>query len=350
MLSYGFNKSHAASYAYISFQMAYLKRHYTIEFFTALLTVFAENSTKASNYIQDAKQFNIKVLPPDVNRSVEDFTIASDNEILYGFNSVKGLNSKGIVELMEKRPFESLGDLIQKTEKNCVNKSTVKILTLSGALDLISNSNLNRMQMLQTIYEYRKDKDDISEEIHNYTKRTLLEDEKRLLGVYISGHPLEGIGNPIDWEEAMSEEANVIGFALVKEIRRILTKKGDQMSFVVLEFMEKEIYATVFPRQYETPYAFRKGDPTVPVGDLMKEDMILKISGRFEEDIRGSNQFVQEDGSIRPMNFFLQQIAIPVRINKEKSKEIKEMQTQVGIEKEEEEVVEAPSFSFEQLF
>lgn len=326
------NKSHAAAYAFIAYQTAYLKCLYPIEFYTSLLTVFGSNSTKASNYIQDAKANGYAVLPPDINKSVHEYSIASEHEILYGFDSVKGLSKKAIAEIIAKRPFTDIADLIGRTVKGQLDKRAIRVLALSGALDSISEGMGNRMEVLQKLLLFRGDTDDISEDIQNFNKRTLLDYEKELLGVYVSGHPLEDISKPIDWEDAMNSGERVVGHALLKEVRRIITKKGDPMGFFVLEFMEQDVNSVCFPQIFNQPYAFKKGDPTVPLGQLLKVNMVLKIAGRYEEDQRGEPSFI------------LDRVNIPVRVNSDKVEEIKSLQQDIGTEQEIKVAVQAPKF------
>lgn len=337
MLSYGFNKSHAAAYAFIAYQTAFLKKLYPIEFYTALLSVFGSNSVKASNYIQDAKANGYQVLPPDINLSVHEYSIASEKDILYGFDSVKGLSKRAIEEIMTKRPFTDIGDLINRTVKGQLDKKSLRVLALSGALDSISNGMGNRMEILQKLFLFRGDSDDLSENIANFSKRTLLDYEKELLGVYVSGHPLEDVSKPIDWEEAVRTGERVVGHALLKEIRRIVTKKGDPMAFFVLEFLEQDVNGVCFPSTYNAPYEFKKGDPLVPLGQLLKENMILKVMGRYEEDNRGE------------LSFILDKVNIPVRVNADKVDEIKYLQKEIGVEQEEIPEPVVPVFNMEGL-
>ena len=337
MLSYGFNKSHACCYAFIAYQCAYLKYHYPVEFYTALLTVFGDSATKASNYIQDAKQHNIQVLPPDINLSDRQYIITENNDILYGFDSVKGLGSKGIDEILEKRPFLHPRDLVERTVKNKLDKRNVKALCMSGALDFISQNMGSRMQILERLYFFRGDGDDISQAVKDFTKRDMLEFEKELLGVYVSGHPLDDIAKPIDWDEAMKNDGRANGLCLLKDIRRIITKKGDPMAFLTLEFIEQDISGVCFPKLFASPYQFRKGDPEVALGQLLQKNMILKVTGRISTNERDEKSYI------------LDRIDIPVKVNQDKLAEIQALQEELGVMKEVVPTYAAPSFSMGDL-
>ena len=129
------NKSHAAAYAFVAYQCAYLKHHYPIEFFTALLSVFSDDKVKVSGYIQDAKAHGIDVLRPDINLSDIDFNIASDKEIRYGLGSIHGLKDLAVPSILGIRPVSSLPELFSQIEKKEVDKTSVNALALSGAFD-----------------------------------------------------------------------------------------------------------------------------------------------------------------------------------------------------------------------
>ena len=310
MLSYGFNKSHACCYAYIAYQTAYLKCHYPAEFYAALLTVFESQDTKVSNYVQDARSQGIAILKPSVNQSTDAFKIETEESIRYGLGSIKGLGEKAIQEILELRPFTDLSDFILRTTKSNVNKRSLNSLVFSGALDELAGSITNRMEILQVLYGIRGDKDDLTEALKLFDKRQMLEREKELLKVYISGHPLDDVGKPIPWEDIEDGE-RVTGHCILSEIRRIQTKKGDPMAFLKLEFLEQEVEAVCFPRLYQAEYSYGKNYQPVILGPSLKENMILKITGHYEDSSDGRRSFI------------LQDIQVPIRINKEKVEEIR---------------------------
>lgn len=303
------------------------------------MTVFGDNDTKTSNYIQDARAHGIKVLPPDINRSVHQYTITENNDILYGFDSIKGISQNGIDEIIEHRPFNHIAQIIERCQKRNLNKKNIKVLALSGALDSIASNIGNRMQILELLYKLRGDAEDLSESLEKFNKRKMLELEKEYLGVYVSGHPLEGISRPVDWDEAIDNRETVTAHCMLHDIRRITTKKGDPMAFLTLQFLEKDLPdIPLFPNLYQNMVAFRKGDKEVPLGDLMKENMILKVVGRFEEDNRNE------------LKFMLKQVTVPVKVNIDKSEEIKALQDEIGVEAEVPEEIHAPVFEFDNMF
>ena len=309
-VGYGFNKSHSVAYSLIAYFTAYLKYHYREEFFTALLTVFESQDTKVSNYVQDARAQGISILKPSVNRSDSEFKIEAEGVIRYGLGSIKGLGEKAINEIASLRPFTDLADFIGRTTKSNVNKRSLQALVFSGALDELAGTVTNRMEILQILYGIRGDKDDLSTEVDEFNKRKMLEKEKELLKVYISGHPLEDIARPIPWEEIEDGE-RVVGHCMLSSIRRIVTKKGDPMAFIQLEFMEQEVEAVCFPRLYQSNYTYGKDVQPVVLGPSLKENMILKVTGHYEESSDGRRSFLLDD------------IVVPIRINKDKVDEIR---------------------------
>ncbi len=303
-VGYGFNLSHAAAYSFISYQTAYLKHYYPVEFFTALLSIFGDKEEKASNYIQDARSHEITVLGPDLNSSVKDFCITPEKEILYGLGSIKGLPVAAIEEILENRPFFSLEDLLARTTKKKVNKKAIDALALSGALRHLDPKEPNRMRTRAKLYKLRGDKDDLDNDIRTFNKKAMLDAEKEILKVYISGHPLEGVAKPIPWSEIETGEL-ISGHCLVSAKKDILTKNGQPMAFLTLDFLECQHESVLFPNLFASEYRLRKTDPEpVILGKIIQTGMILKIRGRFRYDFkRDSTSFLLED------------IQIPLRIN-----------------------------------
>lgn len=290
-LGYGFNRSHAAAYAYIAYQTAYFKAHYPIEFMTALLTIFGSDLERATKYIADAKRMGIRILPPDVNSSELGFTI-EDKNIRYGLGGVKGLGEAAIRNIMEARPFSSLEDLISRVPKKQLNKRAIKVLALCGALDGLSESE-NRMETLQTLYHIRGDKDDILDEIKLFTNKAKLETEKELLGVFVSGHPLENHAKPVEWDLiADFEPFETAGF--VNSFREITTKRGEKMATIEIEALEGPQKLVVFPSIWEGVR-----------GDVQK-DLIVK----FQAHMKYNPQYDSKDVIVKKMT-------VPKRINKD---------------------------------
>lgn len=215
---YAFNKSHAAAYAVVSYQTAYLKYYYPIEFMAALMTSVIENPTKVSEYIYAARQMGIKILPPDINRGVSGFSVDEGN-IRYGLAAIKSIGKPVIEAIVSEREenglYRGLKDFIERISlKEMLNKRSIENFIKAGALDNLGGTRKQFMmiyiQIVDNVNQEKKfsmsgqmslfdfvDEDQKKEfeiqlpDVGEYEKETLLAFEKEVLGVYISGHPLD---------------------------------------------------------------------------------------------------------------------------------------------------------------
>ena len=289
---YAFNRSHAAAYAFITYQTAYLKYYYPKEYMAALLTSVMSNTGKVSEYILSGKEMGIAILPPDVNEGEGNFTAASGG-IRYGMSAIKGLGENvtdAIVRDREERgPYKSLTDLIERIAGS-INKKGLEALIKSGALDSLSGSRREKMavyeQVLDSISHEKHSKmagqlslfdiapkDDLSAlevkmpELGEFDVETKLAFEKEMLGVYLSGHPLESyqdmlksVCNASSLDFAYDEEEGMVnvapgkdyilgGIASVVNIK--LTRNNQRMAFITLEDLVGSVEVIVFPRDFE---------------------------------------------------------------------------------------------------
>lgn len=289
---YAFNRSHAAAYAFITYQTAYLKYYYPKEYMAALLTSVMSNTGKVSEYILSGKEMGIAILPPDVNEGEGNFTTASGG-IRYGMSAIKGLGENvtdAIVKDREERgPYKSLTDLIERLAGS-INKKGLEALIKSGALDGLSGSRREKMavyeQVLDSISHEKHSKmagqlslfdiapkDDLSAlevkmpELGEFDVETKLAFEKEMLGVYLSGHPLESyqdmlksVCNASSLDFAYDEEEGMVnvapgkdyilgGIASVVNIK--LTRNNQRMAFITLEDLVGSVEVIVFPRDFE---------------------------------------------------------------------------------------------------
>ena len=289
---YAFNRSHAAAYAFITYQTAYLKYYYPKEYMAALLTSVMSNTGKVSEYIISGKEMGIAILPPDVNEGEGNFTAASGG-IRYGMSAIKGLGENvtdAIVRDREERgPYKSLTDLIERLAGS-INKKGLEALIKSGALDGLSGSRREKMavyeQVLDSISHEKHSKmagqlslfdiapkDDLSAlevkmpELGEFDVETKLAFEKEMLGVYLSGHPLESyqdmlksVCNANSLDFAYDEEEGMVnvapgkdyilgGIASVVNIK--LTRNNQRMAFITLEDLVGSVEVIVFPRDFE---------------------------------------------------------------------------------------------------
>lgn len=225
---YGFNKSHSAAYAMITYQTSYLKHHYPHEFMAALMTSEGNNTEQISKYIEEARHMNIRVLPPDINRSVNEFGVADEGDekvILFGLGAIKGIGAAAVGVILDERAngeFENLEDFVSRIDAQKVNKKAFESLIKSGAMTRFGHSRRTLLQSIEAITEtareIRRAKEDQKsslfcdddefvsvnlslEALPEYEPKELLELEKESLGFYVSGHPLD------DFKAAMEKIA-----------------------------------------------------------------------------------------------------------------------------------------------
>ncbi len=281
--NYGFNKSHAACYGLISYQTAYLKAHYPAEFMAALLTADQDNTDRVIIDIGECEELGIKILPPDINESSENFTVIDDQTIRYGLTAIKGLGKDTIENILLTREdgtaFKDLADLIHRLPHKCVNKKSFEALAMSGAIDEFGERNalINSMDII-TGYakEYGKGKEvnqtdlfgmlsDHGEEHPIQLNKAAvaswfqkLKWEKEVLGLYVSDHPLKGLREYMKrkvtltgtLKPSMSGNEVTVG-GLINGFRKITTKRGETMAVFEIEDLSGKINVVVFPRSYK---------------------------------------------------------------------------------------------------
>ena len=290
---YAFNKSHAACYAVVAYQTAYLKYYYPVEFMAALMTSVIDNPRKVSEYILTCRNMGIAILPPDINEGEMGFSV-SGGSIRYALTAIKGIGRPVIEEITKERelrgPFLSLQDFVDRTMDTEVNKRTVENFIKSGSFDSLGGTRKQFMsvfaQMMDAGLQNKKNNltgqmslfDLVSEEeksayeirlpdVGEYSKEILLEFEKEVLGIYVSGHPLEEYEQT--WKKhitrttadfALDEETGqmnvkdqeraVIG-GMISEKKIKYTKNDKVMAFLTLEDLVGSVEVVVFPKVYE---------------------------------------------------------------------------------------------------
>ncbi|MBO5488732.1 MAG: DNA polymerase III subunit alpha, partial [Eubacterium sp.] len=313
---YAFNKSHAAAYAVVSYQTAYLKCHYPVAFMAALMTSFMEHTGKITEYIMNCRQLGIEILPPDINEGEYRFT-PCDGNIRYGLAAIKGVGRPVIDEIVEERkargPFLSLKDFCTRLSSKSINKRTMESFIKAGALDCLPGSRKQKMlvyvSVLDGVNQEKKAKmtgqmslldfaepeekealDIVMPKVPEYEKEEILAFEKEVLGVYISGHPLEQYVSllenhvtykTIDFVPAEGEEvpkvkdkenAVIGGMITGKNVK--VTRTNNMMAFITLEDLYGVVEVIVFPRDYEKNRT------------VIEEDRKVFVKGRvaIEED------------------------------------------------------------------
>ena len=313
---YAFNKSHAAAYAVVSYQTAWLKYYFPVEYMAALMTSVIDNPSKVSEYIYACRQMNIKILPPDINKGEANFSV-DGGDIRYGLAAIKSLGRPVIKAIVEDREelglFQNLEDFITRlSAKNILNKRTIENLIKAGALDTLGgtrkqfmsiyvqivdhvtqekkNSMVGQMTLFDLVSEDQKEEFQIRmPDVGEYSKETLLAFEKEVLGIYVSGHPLEAYEEK--WKKSISattadfqldEETGhtkvhdgakeiIGGMITEKTIKH--TKTNQMMAFITVEDLLGTVEVVVFPRDYEKNRDYLEVDSKVFVrGRVSEED------------------------------------------------------------------------------
>ena len=312
---YAFNKSHAAAYAVISVQTAWLKYYYPVEFMAALMTSVIDNSTKASEYLYTCKAMGIKVLPPDINVGQGEFTAEGEN-VRYGLYAIKALGRPVIDRIIEERElggeYRTLQDFIERTTDRDVNKRAVENLIKAGAcdsldgnrkqmtlvyasiIDQVAQSKKNSMAGQMSLFDLVSEEDKKDFEVKypavgEYSKEVMLGFEKEVLGIYLSGHPLEEYMDK--WKKNITavttdflrdeetgaikvqDNAAVIVGGMISDKVIKFTRNNKAMAFITVEDLTGTVEVIIFPRDYEKFQQYLNVDEKVfVVGHATVED------------------------------------------------------------------------------
>ena len=311
---YAFNKSHAAAYAVVSYQTAWLKYYYPVEFMAALMTSMIDNPPKVAEYIYSCRQMGIEILPPDINEGVGNFSV-QDGKIRYGLAAIKSIGRPVIESIVRERnergKFKTLKDFIERLSGKEVNKRTIESFIKSGAFDGLGGTRKQFMiiyvQIVDQVNQERKysmagqlslfdmvDDDQKAEfdiplpKVGEYEKETRLAFEKEVLGVYLTGHPMEEYEEK--WRKSISK--TTLDFQLDKETgaakvhdgaKEIIggiiatlaikyTKTNKTMAILTLEDLLGTVEVVVFPRDYEK------------YKEYLQEENKVFIRGRVSEE------------------------------------------------------------------
>ena len=279
--AYGFNKAHAASYGRLAYQTAYMKANFPVEYMTAILTAESGDTEKIAEIIGESKRMGLPILPPDVNASFGGFTIVDKDkhqEIRFGLYTIKNLGTDISDAIIDERvangPFTSLADFLERIRHKNLNKKSFEALVKSGALDALGERGImlanteealayNRsqgkeMSGQESLFGGMADKSSIPalrlKSAPPAAKRDSLAWEKELLGLYVSGHPLEdhreklaAIGTTIEGVKTMRDGMVAVVGGIVENVHAILTKKGDKMAFVKLTDTTGTLEVVLFP-------------------------------------------------------------------------------------------------------
>ena len=312
---YAFNKSHAAAYAVVAYQTAWLKYYYPVEFMAALMTSVIENPSKVAEYIYACRQMNIRILPPDINRGEAAFSVDGDN-IRYGLAAIKSIGKPVIQAIVDERnafgPYRSLEDFITRlSSRDVLNKRAIENFIKAGALDTLGGTRKQFMSIyIQIVDHVNQEKkysmagqlslfDMASEDqkaefqirlpdVGEYSKENLLAFEKEVLGIYISGHPLEAYEEK--WRKVITattsdfqpdddtgrtkvhDGARVIIGGMITDKTVKHTKTNQMMAFVTVEDLLGTVEVVVFPRDYEKNRQYLEPDSKVYIRGRVSEE------------------------------------------------------------------------------
>lgn len=321
---YAFNKSHAAAYAVVAYQTAWLKYYYPVEFMAALMTSVIDNPGKVSEYIYTCRQMGIEILPPDINKGMGNFSVDKGN-IRYGLAAIKSIGRPVINAIIEERKirgeFKNLKDFIERLSGKEVNKRTIENFIKSGAFDSLGGtrkqfmmiyvqivdqvnqerkySMTGQMSLFDLVGEDQKAEFDIPlPKVGEYEKETKLAFEKEVLGVYLSGHPME------EYEEKWRKNITrtTLDFQLDDETGRTkvhdgareivggmitsktikYTKNNKTMAFITLEDLAGSVEVVIFPRDYEKNHQY------------LNEEGKVFIKGRVSEEDEAASKLICE--------------------------------------------------------
>jgi len=310
--SYSFNKSHATCYATIAYQTAYLKTHFPVEFMASLLTSEKADVERIGFLIAECKKMGVEVLPPDINESLENFTVVASDKIRFGLSAIKNVGTNVVEVIVKERkssgPYRSIADFINRLNSAVLNKKSLESLVKAGVFDKLAERNqllFNLENLLEWSRENQRQRDvgqkglfdNLATENQSSntnfklapadpaSKSERLNWEKELLGLYVSSHPL------LDFQKILEKKAIAISKinsplinrqvkigGIISKIKKIITRTGKPMLFVNLEDLNNKIEVVVFPGAIErNPTAFQENKIVLVSGRVDMRDGIPKI-------------------------------------------------------------------------
>jgi DNA polymerase-3 subunit alpha len=300
---YGFNKSHAAAYAYLTYQTAYLKAHYPVEFMAANLSCDMDNTDKIVKSINECRDMGITKLPPDINLSGQEFMVVG-NAIRFGLEAVKGAGAAAIESIIETRnadgEFTSVMNFMERVDQRKVNRKVVESLIKAGAFDSLNTTRSAAMEEMNAFYGsssrvhaarifgqqsiFGNVTDDASAGKEEWDAEELLRYEKEALGFYLTGHPLMRYSRQLEWRHIRKsseledipdgEEIRIAG--ILTGVKKIQTKaKNNMMAYLTVEDPEGTIEVIVFPELFKNNI------------EILQKDMLVLIKGNVDRTEKG---------------------------------------------------------------
>ncbi|MGF1478978.1 MAG: OB-fold nucleic acid binding domain-containing protein [Cyanophyceae cyanobacterium] len=314
-----FNKSHSTAYAYVTYQTAYLKANYPVEYMTALLTASSDSQDKVEKYRENCQKMGIEVVPPDINRSHRNFQ-PEGTKIIFGFSAVRNLGEGAIEKILQARTggaFRSLADFCDRVDLRVVNRRALETLVLCGAFDAVEDNRNQAMHNLDLLISWAQSRAKERESgqtsifdligastssngaqapgdrpssgglehapaapaVADFSLQEKLKLEKEHLGFYVSEHPLKSIQkaaqilSPIELSQLPEQKSRqkLSAVVMLTALKKIITKKGDPMAFIQVEDVSGQAEGVVFPSVYEQ------------IENVLVEDARLIIWGKAEK-------------------------------------------------------------------
>ena len=356
-----FNKSHSTAYAYVTYQTAYLKANYPVEYMSALLTASSGIQDKVDRYRENAQKMGITILPPNINRSEEDFIPLNDNNILFGLSAVKNLGQGAIENILAARQadgeFKSLADFCERVELRTVNRRALETLIYCGAFDSVQP---NRRQLINDIdvvisWAQQRSKEKASGQLNlfdmmggtgaqkteeifeqapstspveDYPLQEKLRLEKEYIGFYISDHPLKAVDraaqilSPISLSVLSEQKARqkISAVVMLNSVRKIVTKKGDPMAFVQLEDITGEAEGTIFPSTF------------ADLEPLLQEGKQLIVWGKAQQRNEKYQLIIDDAEAVEQVKMLMLEITPEQALDSSKSNYLKRILSQQSAE------------------
>lgn len=309
---YGFNKSHSAAYALVSYHTAYLKAHYPTEYLAACLTSVANDSDKVAKFITECRRLGIDVLPPDINESRANFTVVGDRRIRFGLAAIKNVGESAVEEILLRRKegrYRNIFDFVERVDSRVINRRVLESLIKAGAFGGLHPNRAQLLASLEDILSYgaKRRKRDVKQhslfgeeaafegapplrEVAELPRQELLQMEKEMLGFYVSDHPFrEAVSElrhiplfPLGHLRVLKQEMRVKVVGMIGNVRRIVTKTGGDMYFVTLEDETGNVEVIFFPNLSEE------------LKKYLTEGKMLGVVGKLDILDSGENKIVAD--------------------------------------------------------
>jgi len=358
---YGFNKAHATCYAMIAYRTAYLKSHYPAEFMAALMTSDRDNTERIVIEINESNAMGIEVLPPSINESMANFTVIDEHNIRFGLAAIKGVGIGTVREILAVRekggPFKSIEDFAKRVPYKLINKKTLEALSYCGAFDELGERK-SLVSSIEQISSYARNSQTLGNENQVDIFSMLSDDkagelpplklakvpeanhmqrltwEKQYLGLYVSGHPLQGLTRYLQRKAAtlssltaksLGKEVRVAG--ILTAVKKVSTKSGSQMAYMTLEDVTGRIEVIVFPKTFMQFKALFEPESVVVITgklDQRRGDVQLVCRGIQGVSLQAMINRAKDSGLYDPSEKVMAHTAISLDMSEVESKDSKD--------------------------